>query len=102
MKVCGDKNCGTSTGMHGGLTHGKGELDDNGFWEIECEPCSKAEAARENAKSKRLTELLNNARPSFSEILNAEKNTRIHRGKALGRMIAELMSEAYDAGRYSR
>lgn len=32
----GKCDCRTSTGIHGGLTRGYGELDDNGFWEHPC------------------------------------------------------------------
>jgi len=33
---CRDPECATATGIHGGLTHGKGDLDYNGYWEFPC------------------------------------------------------------------
>lgn len=48
MKPCGNPECATSTGIHGGATHGWGDLDHNGFWEHECEPCTRAERQRED------------------------------------------------------
>ena len=35
-------NCQVSTGIHGCLTFGKGELDDYGFWEHGCYECARA------------------------------------------------------------
>jgi hypothetical protein len=34
--ICGNKDCKSSTGIHGLLTHGTGQLDSSGFWEIPC------------------------------------------------------------------
>ena len=34
--------CKVSTGIHGGLTRGTGRLDDNGFWQHECNHRSHA------------------------------------------------------------
>jgi len=39
---CGDKECSCSTGIHGGITYGRGKLDELGFWEIPCRPCAVA------------------------------------------------------------
>jgi hypothetical protein len=44
-KACGNPECGVSTGIHGALTFGSGELDPNGFWEHPCAKC-----ARENER----------------------------------------------------
>jgi hypothetical protein len=35
-------NCCVSTGIHGYLTFGSGELDGNGFWENPCDACARA------------------------------------------------------------
>lgn len=51
--ACGRGDCGVSTGIHGGLTFGFGHLDHNGFWEQECEPCTKQESLRVSNASKR-------------------------------------------------
>jgi hypothetical protein len=40
--VCGNEDCCTSTGIHEGLTFGRGELDFNGYWEIPCYECARA------------------------------------------------------------
>ena len=45
--ACGRGDCGVSTGIHGGVTFGFGELDDNGFWEIVCKPCTERERMRQ-------------------------------------------------------
>lgn len=34
-------NCSVSTGIHDGLTFGKGELSSNGFWEFPCFECAR-------------------------------------------------------------
>ncbi len=34
--------CHISTGIHGGLTFGNGELDEHGFWEKPCHECARA------------------------------------------------------------
>lgn len=39
---CGDFNCCASTGIHDGLTFGKGKLSDNGYWQFPCQPCARA------------------------------------------------------------
>jgi hypothetical protein len=39
---CNDPDCSVSTGIHEGLTFGRGDLDLNGFWSIPCEPCARA------------------------------------------------------------
>lgn len=39
--------CSASSGIHGGLTFGRGDLDFNGYWEFPCELCArKAEKRR--------------------------------------------------------
>jgi len=40
-KKCGHIDCNISTGIHGALTFGWGELDDNGFWEFPCSVCAR-------------------------------------------------------------
>ena len=37
---CGRPNCSSSTGIHGGMTFGTGELDQNGYWEFPCRACA--------------------------------------------------------------
>jgi hypothetical protein len=39
--ACGNSDCSVSTGIHDGLTFGRGELDSNGFWEFPCSPCAR-------------------------------------------------------------
>lgn len=41
-KPCGNPMCGVSTGIHGGLTFGSGELDEYGFWQVPCCACARA------------------------------------------------------------
>jgi len=41
MNKCGNKHCRVSTGIHGGLTFGSGELNSNGCWEFPCPICAK-------------------------------------------------------------
>lgn len=48
--ACGNSDCHVSTGIHEGLTFGRGELDDFGFWEIPCERCARAAEQRNNVK----------------------------------------------------
>jgi hypothetical protein len=38
--ACGNSKCGTSTGIHGGLTFGHGRLDEWGYWEHPCRACA--------------------------------------------------------------
>lgn len=40
-KYCGNRNCGTSTGICGSTTHGYGELDQNGYWYHPCFVCAR-------------------------------------------------------------
>lgn len=42
MRPCGNADCGCSTGIHEGLTFGRGELNYNGFWSIPCRVCAVA------------------------------------------------------------
>lgn len=42
MKACGREDCCISTGIHEGLTFGRGQLDDHGYWDIPCAPCARA------------------------------------------------------------
>lgn len=51
MKVCGLKKCKTSTGIHGGVTHGWGELHHLGFWEHECGPCTRSQERVDKARA---------------------------------------------------
>lgn len=39
---CGNPRCGVSTGIHGGLTFGWGDLDQYGYWEHPCGVCARA------------------------------------------------------------
>jgi hypothetical protein len=39
--ACGNEDCSVSTGIHDGLTFGRGDLDDYGFWQIPCSPCAR-------------------------------------------------------------
>lgn len=38
---CNDSECMASSGVHGGLTFGKGYLDWNGYWEFPCSICKE-------------------------------------------------------------
>jgi hypothetical protein len=40
-------NCNVSTGIHDGLTFGKGTLDAHGFWEFPCFECARAAEIRD-------------------------------------------------------
>lgn len=39
---CNDPECGASTGLHEGVTFGKGFIFESGFFELPCRPCAKA------------------------------------------------------------
>jgi len=39
---CNDKKCSVSTGLFGEVTFGRGKLDFNGYWEIDCLECARA------------------------------------------------------------
>ena len=39
---CGNPECYVSTGICDSLTFGRGELDDNGYWEVPCSICARA------------------------------------------------------------
>jgi hypothetical protein len=39
-QACGHDDCGCSTGIHEGLTFGRGRLDRNGYWEFPCRVCA--------------------------------------------------------------
>lgn len=41
-------NCRASTGIHGGLTFGRGPLDNYGFWARPCEACARWHEAQDN------------------------------------------------------
>ena len=41
-----------STGIHGGLTFGHGDLDPNGYWETDCHEAQRAHDKRERAEKK--------------------------------------------------
>ena len=45
-RACGSPECGVSTGICERLTFGRGKLDFNGYWEIPCRPCARAEERR--------------------------------------------------------
>lgn len=44
------KRCNVSTGIHGDLTFGKGELDDYGYWEKPCPICARKAEKRNKVK----------------------------------------------------
>lgn len=46
MTACRNPNCGSSTGIHEGLTFGSGRLDELGYWEFPCAICARASDAR--------------------------------------------------------
>jgi len=46
---CGDHECSASTGIHdpetsplSGMTFGRGEIDEHGYWSEPCAPCARA------------------------------------------------------------
>ena len=41
MSLCGNPECGSSSGIHEGSTFGRGKLDDYGYWEIPCNECAR-------------------------------------------------------------
>jgi hypothetical protein len=41
-KACSNPDCSASTGIHEGLTFGRGDLDEHGYWEIPCGRCARA------------------------------------------------------------
>lgn len=41
MGICGNPKCGSSTGIHEGLTFGSGRLDEHGYWEFPCSICAR-------------------------------------------------------------
>lgn len=41
-------NCPASTGIHDGLTFGRGTLDDHGFWEKPCSNCARWNEKEDN------------------------------------------------------
>jgi hypothetical protein len=41
MSACGHPECAASTGFHDGLTFGRGDLDDHGYWEHPCATCAR-------------------------------------------------------------
>ena len=46
--ICGNDKCCSSTGIHGGLTHGWGYLDFNGFWQFECPESNNLHRKQDN------------------------------------------------------
>ena len=40
MNQCDNDKCACSSGIHGGMTFGNGELDSHGFWEFPCRQCA--------------------------------------------------------------
>lgn len=45
-RACGNADCKVSTGICDSLTFGRGDLDDNGYWEIPCGPCAREHERR--------------------------------------------------------
>jgi len=41
MSACGNDVCSCSTGIHGGLTFGRGDLDEFGYWSESCRICAE-------------------------------------------------------------
>ena len=41
QRPCGHHDCSVSSGIHEGLTFGRGELDSMGFWEFPCAVCAR-------------------------------------------------------------
>ena len=57
-RACGNPRCSTSTGMHGGLTYGSGDLYEDGYWEFPCDTCARyADAHSEELQHKMMKEL---------------------------------------------
>ena len=55
-QCCGNSECSCSTGIHDGLTFGRGRLDEYGYWDFPCAACARewdAEVpqARENIRN---------------------------------------------------
>lgn len=46
-RPCGHDDCSVSTGIHDGLTFGRGHLDENGFFDIPCATCARHAEARD-------------------------------------------------------
>lgn len=44
--ACGNADCAISTGVHDGLTFGRGDIDFNGFWCVPCATCARDYEAR--------------------------------------------------------
>ena len=38
---CKRSDCKVSTGIHDGLTFGRGKLDNNGYWQFPCNTCAR-------------------------------------------------------------
>lgn len=45
-RPCGDDRCSVSTGIHDGLTFGRGDLDEWGYWSVPCGACAREHEAR--------------------------------------------------------
>jgi hypothetical protein len=43
---CGHADCFVSTGIHDGLTFGRGDLNDYGYWDEPCSTCARAHEAK--------------------------------------------------------
>lgn len=69
---CGIKDCGCSTGIHDGLTFGRGELSGNGFWEIPCRVCAIAHDAEQKERIQQLKEEAKERGLSFQEEQNKD------------------------------
>lgn len=54
---CGNPKCRVSTGIHEGLTFGRGKLDSFGYFSEPCRVCAEAwDADREEVKKKIVTD----------------------------------------------
>ncbi len=50
-RPCGHVDCKVSTGIHEGLTFGRGHLDRYGYWEHPCRACAEEwDAANPNSE----------------------------------------------------
>ncbi len=74
-RICGNPDCCTSTGIHGGLTFGSGELDGLGFWDKPCILCANEfEKHRLDDRALMKTTLMTIKKMSEEE---AERNLKI-------------------------
>lgn len=52
-----ESHCSFSTGIDGSITAGRGQLDDNGYWEFPCEDCARRANYNLNERRMRDAEL---------------------------------------------